>query len=73
MGMRIVESRAAEPHEVEMAETEAVRVEEGVLPGEDDAQRQSARGQCLRYGFELDRFRSGADDERNVTAAQLSP
>jgi hypothetical protein len=49
------------------------RIERVVLPGEDQARVQAARGQRGGDGCQLDRFRPGANDQPYVPAIQPSP
>ena len=55
------------------AELERRRVEARMLAGENQARRQSVRGERLRNRSELDGFGSGADDQPDLRGMQSSP
>jgi hypothetical protein len=72
MDVRVFLARAVERDLREVSQPEAIGVE-GLLPGEDDAWREPARGKRVGDRRQFDGFRPGANDQPDVGETQPSP
>ena len=66
-------SRAIQPVGGKDVQPVVARIERGMLSGEDDRRHDTLRGKCASDGCQLDRFRSGPDDQPDILRAQPSP
>jgi hypothetical protein len=73
MQVRVFLAWATEPLARQCAEPELFGIEIGMLTGQNERGRQTARGKRRRDRRELDGFRSGPDDQPNVGVTQPSP
>jgi hypothetical protein len=71
--MRVLFAGAMQAFGREAFEPMVLRIEPGVLPGQDERRRQPALGERGRDGRQLDRFRPGPDDQPDVGGIQSSP